>query len=154
MLGRPIANKQIDYGFYRPAALVFANFFADLPFSAIRVLIFDVIVYFMPNLWVISLNLASVVSDFLLRARSAGGFFTFHLFVYVSFLCMQGFFRTFGLLCINFDSAFRLATFFLPNMIQYTGYMIPVFQMKRWLFWIVRFVLFFVEPFSLAHRAT
>ena len=50
---------------------------------------------------------------------------------------MQGFFRSFGLLCSNFDSAFRLATFFVPNMIQYIGYMIPVSQMKRWLFWIV-----------------
>lgn len=50
---------------------------------------------------------------------------------------MQGFFRTFGHMCTNFDSAFRLATFFLPNMIMYAGYMIPVFQQKRWLFWIV-----------------
>lgn len=50
---------------------------------------------------------------------------------------MQGFFRTFGLMCRNFDFAFRLAVFFVPNMIVYTGYMIPVFQMKRWLFWIV-----------------
>lgn len=154
MLGRPIANKQIDYGFYRPAALVFANFFADIPFSAVRVFVFNVIVYFMPDLWVISLNLASVLPDFVLRARSAGGFFTFHLFVYVTYLAMQGFFRTFGLLCINFDSAFRLATFFLPNMIQYTGYMIPIFQMKRWLFWIVSFVLFFAKICSLANRAT
>lgn len=60
------------------------------------------------------------------------------MFIYLAYLCMQGFFRTFGLVCINFDSAFRLATFFLPNMIQYTGYIIPTFQMKRWLFWIVR----------------
>lgn len=154
MLGRPIANKQIDYGFYRSAALVFANFFADIPFSAVRVLIFNVIVYFMPNLWVISLNLTSVLPHVVLRARSAGGFFTFHLFVYVTFLAMQGFFRTFGLVCINFDSAFRLATFFLPNMIQYTGYMIPTFQMKRWLFWIVSFVSSFVKTRSLADRAT
>ena len=50
---------------------------------------------------------------------------------------MQGFFRTFGLMCTNFDVAFRLATFFVPIMIVYTGYMIPVFEMKRWLFWIV-----------------
>ncbi|KAF8131532.1 pleiotropic drug resistance ABC transporter [Boletus edulis] len=119
MLGRPIANKQIGYGFYRPSALVFANFFADIPFSAVRVLVFDVIVYFMPGL-----------------SRSAGGFFTFHLFIYLTYLAMQGFFRTFGLLCVNFDSAFRLATFFLSNMIQYTGYIIPTFQLKRWLLWI------------------
>lgn len=71
-------------------------------------------------------------------SRSAGGFFTFHLFTYVAYLAMQGFFRTLGLLCTNFDSAFRIAAFFVPNMISYTGYIIPPFAMKRWLFWIVR----------------
>jgi len=70
-------------------------------------------------------------------ARSAGGFFTFHLFTYAAFLAMQGFFRTLGLLCTNFDSAFRVATMFVPNMISYAGYIIPSFAMKRWLFWIV-----------------
>ena len=68
--------------------------------------------------------------------RSAGGFFAFHLFTYVAYLSMQGFFRTLGLLCTNFDSAFRVATFFVPNMISYAGYTIPVFDLKRWLFWI------------------
>jgi len=147
MLGRPIANKQIGFGFYRPAALVFSNFFSDIPFSAVRVFIFDVIVYFMPDLWVIFLSLACVLPHFTLRARSAGGFFTFHLFVYLSYLAMQGFFRTFGLLCISFDSAFRLAIFFLPNIVQYSGYMISTFQMKRWLFWIVR-IFFSFRKFS------
>lgn len=50
---------------------------------------------------------------------------------------MQGFFRTFGLMFSSFDAAFRIAAFFVPNMIQYVGYMIPVDRMKRWLFWIV-----------------
>lgn len=74
-------------------------------------------------------------------ARSAGGFFTFHLFQYMAFLAMQvsfpeidlkdsrvkvtdtsqSFFRMFGILCTNFDMAFRLATFFIPNMISYAG---------------------------------
>ena len=30
-----------------------------------------------------------------------------------------------------------MSAIFVPNMIQYTGYIIPVAQMKRWLFWIV-----------------
>ncbi|THV06484.1 hypothetical protein K435DRAFT_825902 [Dendrothele bispora CBS 962.96] len=63
-------------------------------------------------------------------------FFVFHLFNYIAFLAIQGFFRTFGLLCTNFDSAFRLATFFIPNFVEYAGYIIPVDSMKRWLFWI------------------
>lgn len=141
MLGRPILKKQTSYSFYRPAAVAIANTVADIPFSAVRILIYDIIIYFMAGL-----------------SRNGGGFFTFHLFVsnhfgfhlailrtnvvhhkiYLAYLTMQGFFRTFGLMCTSFDSAFRLATFFIPNMVQYTGYIIPVFEMKRWLFWIVR----------------
>ncbi len=99
MSGRPILRKQTNYSMYRPAAVSLANTMADIPFSATRILIFNVVVYFMTNL-----------------NRSAGGFFTFHVFNYVAYLAMQGFFRTFGLLCKNFDVAFRLATFFIPNL--------------------------------------
>ncbi|KAF9011150.1 pleiotropic drug resistance ABC transporter [Cyathus striatus] len=126
MLGRPILRKQTSYSMYRPSAIALANTLADLPFSATRVLLYNIIVYFMVGLH-----------------RSAGAFFTFHLFNYIAYLTMQGFFRTFGLICFNFDSAFRLAVFFIPNFIQYTGYMIPVDSMKRWLFWI-----YYINPIS------
>lgn len=99
MMGRPILRKQTNYSLYRPSAIAIANTIADLPFSASRILIFNIVVYFMANL-----------------NRSAGGFFTFHLFTYLAYLVMQGFFRTFGLLCKNFDAAFRLAVFFIPNL--------------------------------------
>lgn len=99
MMGRPILYKQTNYGMYRPAAIALANTLADIPFSAVRVFVFNVCVYFMSGL-----------------SRSAGGFFTFHLFNYLAFLTMQGFFRTFGMICSNFDSAFRLAVFFIPNL--------------------------------------
>ncbi|KAI0945373.1 hypothetical protein AcW1_001611 [Taiwanofungus camphoratus] len=128
MLGRPIIKTQTSYSFYRPAAMPIANTLADIPFSASKIFIFNVIVYFMANL-----------------SRTAGGFFTYALFNYIAFLTMQGFFRTFGYMCSNFDSANRLATFFLPNMMQYAGYMIPVFDMKRWLFWI-----YYINPISYA----
>ena len=45
MLGRPILNKQISYSFYRPAALALANTLADIPFSASRILVYNIIVY-------------------------------------------------------------------------------------------------------------
>ncbi|KAF9003771.1 hypothetical protein BDZ89DRAFT_1080859 [Hymenopellis radicata] len=128
MNGRPILRKQTNYSMYRPAAVSLANTIADIPFSATRILIFNVVVYFMTNL-----------------NRSAGGFFTFHVFNYVAYLAMQGFFRTFGLLCKNFDVAFRLATFFIPNFVEYSGYMIPVDSMKRWLFWI-----YYINPVAYA----
>ncbi|KAN0100115.1 hypothetical protein V8E55_000099 [Tylopilus felleus] len=56
--------------------------------------------------------------DYLTGARCAGEFITFHLFIYMAYLAMQGFFRTYGLLFVSFDSVFRLAT------------------LKRWLLWI------------------
>ncbi|KAF7797165.1 hypothetical protein EIP86_008357 [Pleurotus ostreatoroseus] len=131
MLGRPILKKQLGYRFYRPAAVVIANTVADMPFSITRIFVYNTIIYFMAHL-----------------RRDAGAFFTFQLVTYVAYLAMQGFFRSFGLLCSNFDSAFRLATFFVPNMIQYIGYMIPVSQMKRWLFWI-----FYINPLGYAFSA-
>ncbi|TFY82670.1 hypothetical protein EWM64_g1346 [Hericium alpestre] len=131
LLGRPILRKQTGYGFYRPAAIQIANTVADLPFSAIRILVYDIIIYFMSHL-----------------SRSAGGFFTFHLINYCAFLAMQGFFRSIGLVCSDFNTALRAAVVFFPNIVIYTGYMIPVDQMKRWLFWIT-----YINPISYAWSA-
>ena len=55
---------QTNYALYRPAAVAIANTLSDIPFSAVRVFIYNIIIYFMANL-----------------SRSAGGFFTYHLFV-------------------------------------------------------------------------
>jgi len=131
MLGRPILKKQTDYSFYRPSAIAVANLLADIPFSALRILMFDIIVYFLAGFH-----------------RSAGAFFTFHLFNYMAYLAMQAFFRTFGLICFSFESAFRLAVFFIPNFVQYTGYLLDVNSMPRWLFWI-----YYVNPISYAWQS-
>lgn len=73
MVTRPIFQKQTAYKLFRPAALSIANTIADLPFSAVRVLLFNIIAYFMSGLY-----------------RSGGAFWTFHILIYVAFLCMQG----------------------------------------------------------------
>ncbi|TFY71815.1 hypothetical protein EVG20_g1190 [Dentipellis fragilis] len=125
---RSILQKQTSYSLYRPSAVALGNTLADLPFSAVRLFLYDVIVYFMAHLY-----------------RNGGGFWTFHLFNYLAFIAMQGFFRSFGLLCSNYDAAFRLSSFFIPNLILYTGYMIPVNEMKRWLFWI-----YYLDPMQYA----
>lgn len=64
MLGRPIIKKQTGYSLYRPSAIAIANTLADIPFSAVKVFIYNIIIYFMSGL-----------------ARNGGGFWTFHLFV-------------------------------------------------------------------------
>ncbi|KAJ1310587.1 hypothetical protein OPQ81_007316 [Rhizoctonia solani] len=119
MMGRPILYKQLSYRFYRASALSVAQTITDIPLTAIRILIFSIIIYFMCGL-----------------ERSAGAFFTFYLFIYVTFLAMAAFFRLIGIICQGYDMAARLAASIVTLMVVYSGYMIPVYAMKRWLFWI------------------
>jgi ATP-binding cassette subfamily G (WHITE) protein 2 (SNQ2) len=107
---------------YRRAAYPIANMLADLPFSATRVFIYNVVIYFMTRL-----------------DRSARGFWTYHLIVYLIFLVMQAFFRAFGLIFRDFDTAFRVSVIFAMHIFQYTGAWVPLAAMKRWLFWIVSY---------------
>jgi ABC-type multidrug transport system permease subunit len=111
---------QTSYSLYYPSALALGNALSELPFSAVRVLLFDVIVYFMANLH-----------------RSGDAFWTFHLFNYMAFLSIQGLFRTLGYLFSSYDAVFRLGAFLITGLVFFTGYLIPVQQMKRWLFWLV-----------------
>ncbi|KAI0006223.1 ABC-2 type transporter-domain-containing protein [Russula compacta] len=119
MLGRPIIKKQTGYGLYRAAALQIANILADFPFSATRILLYDIIIYFMTHL-----------------DRSPGRFLTFHFINHIAFLTMQGYFRTIGLFFSNYHTALRVAVSSFPGLVLYAGYMIPINQMKRWLFWV------------------
>ena len=105
---------------YRRAAYPIANMLADIPFSATRVLLYNIVIYFMAHL-----------------DRSAGGFWTYHLMVYLTFLVMQAFFRAFGLIFHDFDTAFRISVIFFLHIMQYAGLWVPLAAMKRWLFWIV-----------------
>ena len=93
MLGRPILKKQISYRFYRPAAVAIANTVADIPFSAVRILIYDIIIYFMSDL-----------------SRNAGGFFSYHLFVsrYAFVLYVLG---VYGIFCTDLCGVLDYARF-------------------------------------------
>ncbi|KAF8758293.1 ABC transporter [Rhizoctonia solani] len=100
-------------------ALSVAQTITDIPLTSIRILLFCIIIYFMTGL-----------------ERSAGAFFTFYLFTYTTFLAMTAFFRLIGIICTGYDVAARLAAVLITLMVIYAGYMIPVYSMKRWLFWI------------------
>lgn len=58
MQGRPILYKQTNFLLYRPSAVSLAAQIADIPFSALQIFLFCVIIYFMSGL-----------------ERSAGAFF-------------------------------------------------------------------------------
>jgi len=114
MMSRPILKKQTSYRLYRPSSIAIAGTLADLPFSMPKMLMFNIIVYFMTNLH-----------------RSAGGFFTYHLFVSVCAFALQGLFRTLGHLCQTPDQAIRLATIAVPSLyVPPPPFLPPLFRCK------------------------
>ncbi|KAL8291281.1 hypothetical protein RQP46_002259 [Phenoliferia psychrophenolica] len=131
MMGRAIMWKHQRFAFYPPAALSLAATLADAPISCFQILIFSIIVYFMAGL-----------------ASGAGAFFTFYIVVLGGFFSLAAFFRLLGTMCANYDVAARLASILITLMITYSGYLIPVYSMKRWLFWI-----YYINPLNYAFQA-
>ncbi|WOO79751.1 ABC transporter G family member 14 [Vanrija pseudolonga] len=131
MMGRPILFRQVGYRFYRPSAYAVAAVVSDVPFNASNIFLFSIILYFMGGL-----------------VSNGGAFWTFYLFVLITFLVMAGFFRTLGVATQDYNVAARLASVLISLMVTYTGYMIPVFRMKRWLFW-----LYYLNPLSYGYEA-
>ncbi|WWD20557.1 hypothetical protein CI109_105033 [Kwoniella shandongensis] len=131
MMGRSVLYRQNEYRFYRPAAFAVASVLADIPYNASNIFIFCIILYFMGGLY-----------------SSAGAFFIFFLFVFTTFMVMSAFFRTLGVATTDYNTAARLASVLISLMVTYTGYMIPVQRMKRWLFWI-----FYLNPLSYGYES-
>jgi ATP-binding cassette subfamily G (WHITE) protein 2 (SNQ2) len=102
-----------------------------VPLNALKILLFTVIIYFLAGL-----------------ARTAGAFFTNYLFVLITYMVMSAFFRVLGTATRDYNVAARLASVLISFMVIYAGYMIPVFTMKRWLFWI-----YYLNPLSYGFEA-
>ena len=122
MIGRPIVNKHKAYTFHRPSALWVAQILVDLAFSAVQILIFSIMVYFMCGL-----------------VREAGAFFTFYIVIVTGYLAMTLFFRTIGCMCPDFDYAIKFAATIITLFVLTSGYIIQYQSEKvwiRWLYWI------------------
>jgi ABC-type multidrug transport system ATPase subunit/ABC-type multidrug transport system permease subunit len=119
MIGRPIVNKHKAYTFHRPSALWIAQIIVDLAFSAVQILIFSIIVYFMCGL-----------------VRDAGAFFTFYIVIVTGYLAMTLFFRTIGCLCPDFDYAIKFAATIITFFVITSGYIIQYQSEKVWIRWI------------------
>lgn len=122
MTGRAIVNKHKAYAFHRPSSLWIAQIFVDTAFSAVRIMVFSIIVYFMTNL-----------------TRTAGAFFTFYLLIMVGNIAMTLFFRIIGCLSPDFDYAIKFAVVIITCLILTSGYMIQYqsqYVWIRWIFWI------------------
>ncbi|KAI1291432.1 ABC-2 type transporter [Xylaria venustula] len=122
MTGRPIVNKHKAYAFHRPSALWIAQIFVDTAFSAVQILVFSIIVYFLTNL-----------------SRTAGHFFTFYLLILVGNIAMTLYFRIIGCLSPDFDYAVKFAVVTITLFILTSGYLIQYQSQQvwlRWIFWI------------------
>ncbi|SCZ91281.1 BZ3500_MvSof-1268-A1-R1_Chr1-2g01305 [Microbotryum saponariae] len=131
MLGRPIMWKHANFAFHRPAAVTLAATVADAPFSILSIFLFCVIIYFMAGL-----------------TSTASAFFTFYVIVLAGFFSLAAFFRLIGTLTASFDVAARLASILITLMITYSGYLIPIYSQKRWLFWLT-----YLNPLNYAFAA-
>jgi ATP-binding cassette, subfamily G (WHITE), member 2, SNQ2 len=128
MTGRAIVNKHKAYAFHRPSALWIAQIFVDTAFSATRILVFSIIVYFMSNL-----------------TRTAGAFWTFYLLIIVGNIAMTLFFRIVGCVSPDFDYAIKFAVILITLFIITSGYLIAYQSQQVWLRWI-----FWVNALGLA----
>lgn len=119
MTGRGIVNKHRAYAFHRPSALWIGQIFVDQAFSASRVMLFSIIVYFMTGLF-----------------RDAGAFFTFYLMILSGNIAMTLFFRIIGCVCPDFNSAIKFAVVLICLLITSCGYLIQYQSQHVWLRWI------------------
>ena len=59
------------------------------------------------------------------------------------YLALSAFFRFSGCLCSSYEVAARFSASIIILMTLYSGYIVPVFAQKRWLFWI-----WYMNPFN------
>ncbi|KAG5983012.1 hypothetical protein E4U55_000964 [Claviceps digitariae] len=118
MLGRSIVNKHKAFAFHRPSALWISQIIVDQVFSALEVMVFSIIVYFMTGL-----------------VREAGAFFTFYLLILSGNIAMTLFFRIIGCVSPDFDYAIKFAVVVITIFVLTSGYILQNQSQKAWLRW-------------------
>ncbi|KAI9732526.1 MAG: hypothetical protein M1834_003861 [Cirrosporium novae-zelandiae] len=116
---RPIVEKHAKYALYHPSAEALSSMIVDMPAKIIVAIIFNVIIYFMPNL-----------------RRTAGHFFIFLLFSFATTLTMSNIFRTIGAASRSLSQAMVPSAIFILALVTYTGFSIPTRDMHPWFRWI------------------
>ena len=128
---RPIVERHKAYALYHPSAEALSQVVADLPIRFVNIAIFDIIIYFMTNLY-----------------PTAGQFFIFFLFTYVVTLTMVAFFRMLAALTKDISQAQVFAGLGVLALAIYTGYVIPRPTMHVYFKWIS-----YINPISFGFEA-
>ncbi|KAJ2776197.1 ATP-binding cassette transporter snq2 [Coemansia javaensis] len=129
--GREVVYKHKSFAMYHPAALSLAQTIVDMPFGAIQVTVFSLILYFATGL-----------------SRTAGQFFAFLLFLFVGCMCLTAFFRLVGNVSPNIEVAHTLSGISLLFMILMVGYLQPPQSMHGWFVWI-----YWINPLAYGFKA-
>lgn len=125
---RPIVEKHFQYAFYHPISEAIASMIVDIPNKVLLTLFFNVPFYFLANL-----------------RRTPSAFFTFYLFAFVSLLTGSMFFRASGALSRTLTQSIAPGAVFTTMNIIYTGFILPIPNMRPWLRWFA-----FIDPISYA----
>ncbi|KAK9855241.1 hypothetical protein MYU51_002589 [Penicillium brevicompactum] len=123
---RPIVEKHAKYALYHPSAEAISGLIVELPSKVILAILFNVIIYFLPNL-----------------RRTPGHFFTFLLFTFTTTLVMSTLFRWIGAISRSVAQSVTPASIFMLLLIIYTGFTIPIRDMHPWFRW-----LNYLDPIS------
>jgi ATP-binding cassette subfamily G (WHITE) protein 2 (PDR) len=115
---RPIVEKHFRYASHRPIAEAIASAVGDLPNKIILVLIFNIPFYFLANL-----------------RRTAGAFFTFCLFAFVTLLTGSMTYRSFGALSKTLSESIAPGATYGVLLVLTTGFVIPLPYMPWWVRW-------------------
>ncbi|KAK6519369.1 hypothetical protein TWF281_003203 [Arthrobotrys megalospora] len=128
---RNVASKQVNFAFYRPAALLIAQMLADIPAMTAAVLIYNIVVYFMVNF------------------KSTGGaFFTHLLFSWTTSFVITTFYRAVAAWSGDINTYVQLGMAGLNVFAFFGGYMQSRFNMKGWYRWIS-----YLSPVAYAQEA-
>lgn len=128
---RPILAKHRSFTFFRPSALAIASVLADIPVVALQVLAFSFPIYFMAKL-----------------QRTAGQFFQFYFFLWLTSMSSYSLFRMLGSLLPTLDVATPVSGILLQALLVYCGYFLPTRSMRPWFRWIN-----FATPLSFGFEA-
>jgi ABC-type multidrug transport system permease subunit len=128
---RAVIQKQVSCALYRPSAEALASVLVDIPVKFCVAACFNIILYFLAEL-----------------GATAGQFFTFFLFVFVTTLAMSMAFRTIASATKTLAQAMAAAGFLVLALVTYPGFILPVPYMAPWFKWIS-----YINPLAYAFEA-
>ncbi|EZG03190.1 hypothetical protein H106_06691 [Trichophyton rubrum CBS 735.88] len=116
---RPIVEKHDKYALYHPSSEAISSILVDMPAKLAVAIVFNLIIYFMTNL-----------------RRTPGHFFIFFLFSFTTTLTMSNVFRSIAAVSRTLSQALVPTSIFMLALVIYTGFTIPVRDMRPWFKWI------------------